>query len=650
MRRFLVLLMIVPAAGYVFAGGEQEAEPETTAAEGAAMPTEYNEAPMLAERVAAGELPPVDQRLPLEPMVIAPNSEIGQYGGTIVRGTNPIREANLLLNRPATDTIPNYVGNWEFNSDGSVITLFIREGLKWSDGEPVTADDYLFNYFDIAMNDEINTVVPPNWATVDGEAIEMEKVDDYTVRLTSSRPYYGIIHQMNLVGNNFYFGPVPQHFLEQYHADFNDEADALAQEAGFDHWWQYFRMVADLEDRNNNYTGEKLGRPTLNAWMFVEETPTAYTYERNPYYYKVDTAGNQLPYIDRHVTMKITDPQVRLLKILNGELDFAAWGTTIENYPTIKKNEDVGDYNAWVAKDLWGSAAVYCVNQTYQGDDADIINPLLQDVRFRRALSLAIDRDEINNLVALDQGTPRQATVHPDTPGFKQEWADAYAEFDPERANAILDEIGLTQRDSDGFRMTADGQELSIHLPIRGKNQIRVSITELVKGYWQDVGLRTTVRIVGGNLSNIQKSSTFHVFTWALDRVHGAAFVIARGSWLNPNFWFGPIGPLWKNWLATDGETGVEPPELVKNLHYRAEEMPFVSPQEQREIIQFIGDAYAENLWMIGTVGMIGKPVISKKDLGNVRREAYPDNISTGAVRNQWMEQFYWMSEAKRSQ
>jgi peptide/nickel transport system substrate-binding protein len=383
--------------------------------------------------------------------------------------------------------------------------------------------------------------------------------------------------------------------------------------------------------------------------VFAEETPTAYTFERNPYYYKVDTAGNQLPYIDRHIQIKITDPQVRLLKILNGELDFAAWGTTIENYPTMKKNEDAGGYNAWVAQDLWGAAAVYCVNQTYQGDDADIMNPLLQDVKFRQALSLAMDRMEINNLIALDQGVPRQATVHPDTPGFKQEWAETYAEYDTDRANALLDEIGLTQRDEDGFRMTAEGEPITLLLPIRGKNQIRVSITELVKGYFQDVGIRTNVKVVGGNLSNIQKSSTFHIFTWALDRVHGPAFIIARGSWLNPNFWFGPIGPLWKTWLSSDGESGVEPPAVVKDLHYRAEEMPFVSPEEQEEIIQFIGDAYAENLWMIGSVGMIGKPVISKKELGNVRREAYPDNISTGGVRNQWMEQFYWTTEERRS-
>jgi peptide/nickel transport system substrate-binding protein len=646
----LVLALLTPLA--VAARGQTEEVVPRAAPDAAAVPSEFTDPPSLAARIRSGELPPIDERLPRQPLVLQPNHEIGVHGGTLVRGNIPQMESNLILNRPATDTEPNIVRDWEFSDEGRVLTLYLREGLKWSDGAPVTADDYLFGFYDVAWNEEINPV-PPGWARVHGEPLEMEKVDDFTVRIISPRPYYALIHQMNMVGANWFFSPWPKHWFSTYHADYNENANQIAQQAGFDTWYLYFRELMPQLHADHGFVGEKLGRPTLNPWVFVEETPTTYVYERNPFYFKVDTEGNQLPYIDRHVAVKIDDAEVRLLKILNGELDFAAWGVSLENYPVIKGNEAAGGYEAWVAADLWASGAVFVINQTYDGENAEVVAPLLRELEFRQALSLAIDRETINELVALGQGTIRQAAVHPDTPGYNPAWGEEhpYLAYDPAQANELLDNLGLTRRDSAGFRLDPQGRPFALNIPINPAQPFWLPSAELVRDHWQAVGIRTNVRtIAGAAFSPILNSSTYSVFVWVLDRMHGPAFVAARGSWLNPNFWFGPIGPFWKNWLGTDGREGEEPPQLIKDLFERAELLPFVSPEEQVEITRFIGDTYAENLWMIGTFGMPGKPVVAKTGLGNVRRDAYPDNISTGGVRNNWMEQFYWRDAARRNQ
>ncbi|MFW6313796.1 MAG: ABC transporter substrate-binding protein, partial [Spirochaetota bacterium] len=464
-RLLLVILVLLLTPFLAFAGGEQE---EAAEAPGVSeqVPSEFNEAPMLAAMVEAGELPPVDERLPEVPMVVEPHESIGQYGGQLVRGHFPVpSEGNLAVTPDGQSTIPNFLESFEFNDDGTVFTMHIRRGLKWSDGEPVTADDYLFKYYDMDLNETLNPV-EPNWAKVGGEFIEMVKVDDYTVELQFARPFYAVIHKMNLIGQRFFFGPEPRHWLGEYHIDYNDDADAVAQEAGFEEWWQYFSQVADIEDPENNYTGEKLGRPALTMWIFKEETPTAYIYERNPYYFKVDTAGNQLPYIDTHIHQKVEDDEVRLLKTLNGELDFVGWGTSVENFPEMKRNEAAGGYETWLVPNVWGAAPGLSINQTYNGDNAEVVAPLLRDIRFRQALSLAIDRDEINEIAALGQGTPRQAAVHPDTAGYDEQWAEAFAEYAPERANALLDEMGLTERGSNGMRLDPEGREFTLNIPV----------------------------------------------------------------------------------------------------------------------------------------------------------------------------------------
>ncbi len=610
----------------------------------------YNEAPMLKELVDKGELPPVDERLPENPVVIEPNDEIGKYGGTLVSNTTHNTEFLLMLNRTTTDTIPNVVESWEFKDEGKELYLYLRKGIKWSDGHPYTADDIMFWYEHELLNEDLTQTVD-NFLKVDGEVVEFSKLNNYTIKVSFAKPYYGFLGSLNSSGNRGIIKDfsTPAHFYKKYHIEFNKDADKIAQEKGFENWWQYYTLL-DTENgaTEMDFEGEKLGKPTLKAWVFEKETPTTIIYKRNPYYFKVDSEGNQLPYIDNYYHTKVKDSEALVMNMLNGDLDFVAWGTGIASYPVLKKNEDKGNYRVWMGQDLWGAAPAFVINQTLVDDP--VMADILRNKEFRQALSLAIDRNEINEVIALGQGTVRQATIHPATPGFQEEWAKKYAEYDSGRANQMLDSIGLDKRNEEGWRLRPDGKVLNMIIPTHSEMPLYVPTAELIKDYWERIGVKTTLKIMdSSNLMNFVQSSQHHLFLWVLDRVHGHAFMSAKGSWMNPTFWFGPIGPNYKTWFSTDGENGMEPPVEVKELVDRFEKLQNVSPEEQKEIIKFAGDTYAEQVYMIGAIGMIGKPVLAHQDLGNVREEALADNISIGGTRNQWQEQFYWKTEDKRN-
>ena len=442
----------------------------------AKFPKAFKEAPMLAELVKAGKLPPVEQRLPeaADVMVIKPLKEVGKYGGRWRRGfTGPADTENgnrivstdkfLMWDYTGNKVTPALAKDWRLSDDGKVCTLFLRAGLKWSDGKPFTADDILFWYEEIYQNKSLVATPIPE-LQVGGKPARITKRDDYTVVFEFPEPYFlfvDILAGDTLIGGgqatgsaraSFMGGYAPAHYLKQFLPKFSseDEVTRKAKALGFDSWVSYIR------NRTNWALNPDL--PTLGPWRTVSpiNTPT-WGMERNPYYWAVDTAGNQLPYIDRLVMNLAENLEVLNLRAIAGDYDLQERHISLNKLPVFIENQKKGNYTVRLDTSQSGADAAMLVNTAYDAD-AEVAK-WLKNRDFRRALSMGIDRDQINEAFWLGIGTAGSAAPADDVainPG--KEYRKKWAALDAKQANALLDKIGLSKKDGEGYRLRTDGK------------------------------------------------------------------------------------------------------------------------------------------------------------------------------------------------
>lgn len=574
-------------------------------------------------------LPSVANRLPSEPLVIPPYDEIGTYGGRL-RGVSKspesgtshflsTRHVNLFrFDEDLKTIVPNVAKSWEYNNDYTELTVHLRKGHKWSDGEPFTADDILFWYYDIERNTDLFENVSSVWV-FGGEPMEIEKVDDTTVKFKFAVPAPNFVTFMATT----YIQPFqPKHMLSQFHPKYNDKADEVAKSFGFDDWTGMFKLYFnDWKDTYHPYDGPEGTQhtvPTLESHVLVEETPDHRRYVANPYFYMVDTAGNQLPYYDEAYEIYSEDEDATTLKLINGEIDYKDQSVELPRFPELKRNEANGNYRVFLPPTS-GEIMYYAFNITHQDPEKAKI---FGDVRFRQAMSLALNRNEIKEIVYLGQGVPQQALpVDPVTVDWVPEKAKTqFTEYDPDAANKLLDDMGLTQRDSDGFRLQFDGKPFTIFLqyaPQGGPTQVH----ELAKKYWEAVGIRVQLKEVSSDLYRQETSQNKHdVATWR----NGAGIVEVVGNTQIMTPPFGDYldtrtGVQWNQWMESNGSEGIEPPADVKKLYGLADQFksyPIGSP-EQAKVGQEIVDIFANNLFFIGVVGEIPAPVYANNRVGN---------------------------------
>jgi len=583
---------------------------------------QYSEAPILTQRVQAGELPPVNDRLPEETALI-PAAQIGVYGGTMFRGyLGPAdqwnvgritRDGVMRFSRDGFSIIPAVAKAMEVSNGGKTWTISLRKGHKWSDGSPFTADDFVFQYNDYILNTELNPSKPSRLLSSDGGLAVISKVDDTTVTVTFSAPNFifpEVAAQMDSAGgNNRLYQPAA--YLKQFHPEFAGRAniEKMADDAGLGSVALFYENRADWR-----FNPEKL---TLRPWrpqniLGVQR----FIAERNAYFYAVDQAGNQLPYIDRVVWDLVESPDVLQLKAIAGEISFQGRHIKMDNFPVLKANEDAGDYKVFVWPSFGGVDARFAINQNYEGPEGD----LLRNKDFRIALSVALNRDEINEISFLGLGIPRQgvpAPGHPDYPG--DEVAFRHTEYDPGKANALLDGIGLTNRDGDGFRTLPNGDRLELVITVTPAFGPWPDVAEQGARYWSEVGVRTKAdSVVRSLLSTRVQGNESMVTVWNEDQT-GFTFSAPGKS--------APIGagnhwaPMWGLWFQTEGAQGMEPPQMIKDyttLHFKGLEVP---EAERRAIARQIYDIQTENMWIIGVAGlspMVQGVVIVSNDLMNV--------------------------------
>jgi len=572
---------------------------------------------VLAEMVKSGSLPPVEERLPKNPMVIQPLEEVGKYGGTWQRTEHHVwylstridGEPPLLYQPDGKNLEPNVFESYEVSEDGTTYTFHLREGMRWSDGELFSADDILFWYEDVLLNEEI-----PG-----GEPGVVEKVDDYTVRLKFAVPYGVLLEYM---GNNDGAKLVyhAKHYLSQFHISYRDadELAALVKERGFEQWYQLFSAQVDFA-RNPDM-------PVLFPWKITSRdwTTTAIA-ERNPYYWKVDTEGNQLPYLDKIVWDIIETVDMLPMKIVSGQVDHIAMNTGISNYSLYMENRESGGYRV----DVWNygtSATAMQANQTRRVDEGDAIGQevaeLLRNRDFCAAISKGIDRDDLNQLIYMGLSDP-VLTLFPESVRSMEGIAELY-EYDLDEANSRLDALGLDQRDGEGMRLLPSGSNLNLIMIGHVSYAIHRDVAEVCTEFMREIGLRATMdwipnetwwpRVREGDF-DIVAYETDYTSPNAYWLVNPRSFVPVSSS----TYW----APLWGTYYETGGLQGVEPEsddakELIA-LYEQA--LVTIDPAARQAVMDDAFGILARNFWPIHTLASRPEPSIVKNGFRNVPTE-----------------------------
>ena len=536
---------------------------------------------MLADLVKAGQLPPVEQRVPQDPLVIKPLNEIGKYGGTWRRGFtgpgdqwNGFRSASgpdhvLFWDHSGENVVPNIARGFEVQDGGKTFVIQLRRGMKWSDGTPFTADAFLFWYEDMFQNKELYPT-PTSTMTINGKLGKLEKVDDSTVRFVFPEPYYlfpEILAGSTPLSAHSYFGDpagagcfAPGHYLKQFHPKYagKEAVDRMAADNKFENW------VALFKAKNRWQLNADL--PVVTAWKTTSpaNTPT-WTLERNPYSIWVDTDGNQLPYIDKVNLGLAENIEVINLRAIAGEYDVQERHLDIGKLPVFIENQQKGSYTLHLDPGDYGADGGIKFNLSFDGDPE--IARWIGTTDFRRALALGIDRDQINETFWLGTAVPGSA-VPVDTNKYNPgpEWRQKWAVLDVKQANDMLDKLGLDKKDSEGFRQRTDGKgRLSLAVTTWAGQFVQwTRICEMVRDQWKKIGIDLQVQEVERTLGQ-QRFAANENQMWAWNN-DGSEHL-----WTFPNhvFPFLPVdggGALDAQWYQSNGEQGREPPPKLKEL------------------------------------------------------------------------------------
>ncbi len=598
----------------------------------------FQENPEIAELNAEiqgnPELPPLAERLPAEPLVVVPYDAIGTHGGTFDALSNAteagtsdflsVRHVNFVRYADDLETIvPNVAKGWQWNEDFTQLTFFLREGHKWSDGAPFTSADVKFWYDNLALDPNI-IESPKDYVLVGGERMTVETPDETTVVFNLPAPKPGLLVHF---ATSYAQGFQPKHFLGQFHPDVNPEADARAQEFGFENGYEainYYYGASDwtdtptpiLRDRERAESLPKATHPTLESHIYVDDTTEGRRLVANPYFHMVDTAGNQLPYISRQDELYINENEVRILKLVNGEVDYKAQSIQLPSAPILLENQEKGDYTVQLKPTI--AMPTFTFNVTSE----DLAKrEVFGDVRFRRAMSMAMDRQEINETAYFDLGVPKQYTGFSPRPAFvPEELEQAYAAHDPEAAMALLDEIGMTDQDGDGFRDLPNGDEFVLNLQFATQG-IAGEVVEIIGQSWKEVGINTLVKeVTPDEYRSAQSANQLDVGMWA----KGQPVAIHLGDL---SYWVPPFdgyfdlrtGMLWAEYIESGGESGVEPPAWVAEMRETAIAFQTAAPgsAEQAELGLALAQKMVDEMLFIGTV-QAPAPIYVRNGLRNV--------------------------------
>ncbi len=574
------------------------------------------EAPMLRELVSQGSLPPLEERLPKNPHVREVVSEIGQYGGTwySVHLQNDLHGfwgyASIkptVLDGISGEFYPQLIEDLVSSDDGRKWVMQMREGLRFSDGELYDADDIMYWWNDVILNEDLAVGVPGS-AVIDGQPPRVTKLDQWAVEFAwdDPNPLFHVTVSNFLLGHE---APLfAEHYMRQFHAKYRDKAelDKEVSDRGFENWTQLHQHMSG----DGGWEINDPGRPTLYPWMTVS-APTGgpIVSDRNPYYWVVDTAGNQLPYVDRRVLEFVNDIETIKLRALGGDITAGQVPDGVGILPQLLAKREAGELQVQVVGHGGDEQLDLEFNRTHEDP---VLAEIFQNPQFSIAVSHAINREEINRVDYLGLATPMQFGPKEGSPVYSEAFKTAYIEYDPAKANRILDEIGLSEKDRDGFRLRPDGKTFEIVLYNTRADTVPEATHELVADYFNDIGIKTTMKRQNRGWDTLTRND-WEAMLGSGHRANGAYFYTVRSAakfipYVNnldrqgsyPAYWSGQ----WNIWLHTEGAAGVRPPQVVFDINdWAGKMMAATTEDEKKEWARMIIEAGHENMWAIGILG-----------------------------------------------
>ena len=582
------------------------------------------ETPSLAPMVNAGQLPKVEDRLPKVPRmsVSGPRLSVGRHGGELrmlvtrdkdVRLLNVYGYARLVGYNEDLEVEPDILERLEVE-DGRIFTFTLREGHRWSDGHLFTAEDFRYFWEDVANNEALSPTGPPQVLRVDGELPEVEFPDAVTIRYIWSKPNPFLIPALAGARPLDLFRPA--HYLKRFHPDHGnqEEIDKAVEAAGARNWAQLHNRVGNM------YKATNPDLPTLQPWFNSVKPPsTRFIAERNPFYHRIDASGQQLPYADR-VVLSVVGGSLVPAKTSAGESDLQSRGLNFSDYTFLKAAEERSGFNVRLWKTVRGSQLALYPNMNVNDP---VWRELNRDARFRQALSLGINRSEINQVIYYGLTLEGNNSILPESPLYKEDYRLAWSEFDPDKANELLDALGLEERNDAGIRLLPDGRPMEIIVETAGENTEEVDVLELIGDSWKQIGVKLFTK---PSQREVLRNRIF-----AGETMMAMWFGYENGiptPYTSPEE-FVPIHqqsyhwPKWGQYAETNGQAG-EPVDMDKPMQLMALYKDWIeagSREEKVAVWEQILQIHAEEVYTIGLVAQVPQPVTVATALRNVPEE-----------------------------
>ena len=614
-----------------------------------AAPATLIETPMLRDEVAAKKLPPIRQRLPENPLVVAMDgktAELGQHGGTLNMLIGRARDVRMLVvygyarlvgyDRNLA-LVPDILQNVDVKEE-RIYTMKLRQGHKWSDGHPFTSEDFRYFWEDVANDKELSPAGPPSALLVDGQPPKVEILDKTTVRYTWAKANPDFLPLMAGASPLLIYRPA--HYLKQFHKKYNPKVlESERAEPGKRSW----AAIHNREDNLYQFDNPKL--PTLQPWLNITKPPTdRFTAVRNAYFHRIDDSGRQLPYIDK-IVLPVVDAKLIPAKAGAGESDLQARDIQFNNYTFLKKGEKTNNYRTLLWRTAKGSHLALFPNLNV----ADPVwKQLFRDVRFRRALSMSIDRAQINQVLYFGLASESNNTVVPDSPLFRKEYQTQWAKFDRKAADKLLDEVGL-KKGPDGVRRLSDGRPLEIIVETAGESTEQTDVLELVRENWREVGVKLFSKPSQRDLlRNRVFSGEAMMSVWqGLD--NGMPNADTSPDELAPKDQAQLQWPKFGQYYETAGKSGEAPdfPEAIE-LMKLVESWRNANREGREKIWHRMLAIHADQQYSIGIVNNVMQPVVVTNTLKNVPEKGLY-NWDPGAFFGIYRPDTFWFTDARRN-